>query len=56
MKSPKEKSVDQKLLELTKELMELISYKDDLPLRIARDLVEDEEVQCIQDYRTNHLH
>jgi metal-dependent HD superfamily phosphatase/phosphodiesterase len=53
MKSPKEKSVDQKLLELTKELMELISYKDDLPLRIARDLVEDEEVQCIQDYANN---
>ena len=53
MKSPKEVSVDQKLLELAAEIVELTPEKDDLPLRIARILVEDEEVQAVQDYANN---
>lgn len=53
MKSPKELSVDQKLLELAAEIVELTPEKDDLPLRIARILVEDEEVQAVQDYANN---
>ena len=53
MKSPKELSVDQKLLELAAEIVELTPEKDDLPLRSARILVEDEEVQAVQDYANN---
>lgn len=53
MKSPKELSVDQKLLELAAEIVELMPEKDDLPLRIARILVEDDEIQAVQDYANN---
>ena len=53
MKSPKELSVDQKLLELAAEIVELTPEKDDLPLRIARILVEDDEIQAVQDYANN---
>ena len=53
MKSPKELSVDQKLLELASEIVELTPEKDDLPLRIARILVEDDEIQAVQDYANN---
>ena len=53
MKSPKEVSVDQKLLELTKEIIELTPDKDDLPLKVANILVNDEEIQAVQDYANN---
>lgn len=53
MKSPKELSVDQKLLELASEIVELTPEKDDLPVRIARILVEDDEIQAVQDYANN---
>lgn len=53
MRSAKELSVDQKLVQLTKEIIELTSDKDELPLRIAEVLVKDEEVQLIQDYANN---
>ncbi len=53
MKSPKELSVDQKLLELAGEIVEMTPDKDDLPLRIARMLVGDEEIQAVQDYANN---
>ena len=53
MKSPKELSVDQKLLELASEIAELTPEKDDLPVRIARILVEDDEIQAVQDYANN---
>lgn len=53
MKSPKELSVDEKLITLTKEIIELTPEKDDLPLRIANLLINDEEIQCIQDYANN---
>lgn len=53
MKSPKELSVDQKLLELAAEIVEFTPEKDDLPLRIARILVEDDEIQAVQDYANN---
>ena len=53
MKSPKELSVDQKLLELAAEIVELTPEKDDFPLRIARILVEDDEIQAVQDYANN---
>lgn len=50
MKSPKELSVDQKLVELTKEIIELTPEKDDLPLKIVELLIADEEIQAVQDY------
>lgn len=50
MKSPKELSVDQKLIALTEELVELTLNKDDLPLRVIKTLIEDAEVDAIQDY------
>lgn len=50
MKSPKEISVDEKLITLTKEIIELTSEKDDLPLKVIQLLIEDEEIQAIQDY------
>ncbi len=53
MKSPKELSVDQKLLELAGEIVEMTPDKDDLPLRIARMLVGDDEIQTVQDYANN---
>lgn len=53
MKSPKELSVDQRLIELTKEIIDLAPSKDELPLRVANILVNDEEIQAIQDYANN---
>ncbi len=53
MKSPKELSVDQKLLALTKEIIELSPDKDSTPLKVAEVLVNDEEIQAIQDYANN---
>lgn len=53
MKSPKEVSVDQKLLELTKEIIELTLDKDDLSLKVAEILVNDDEIQAVQDYANN---
>lgn len=53
MKSPKELSVDQKLIALTKEIIELTPDKDDLPLKVAKILVNDEEIQAVQDYANN---
>lgn len=50
MKSPKELSVDQKLIKLTKEIVELTPEKDDLPLKIVQLLIKDEEIQAVQDY------
>lgn len=52
-KSPKELSVDQKLIALTKEIIELTPDKDDLPLKVAKILVNDEEIQAVQDYANN---
>lgn len=53
MKSPKEISVDEKLITITKEIIELTPEKDDLPLKVIKMLVEDEEIQAIQDYANN---
>ncbi len=50
MKSPKEISVNDKLIKITKEIMELCPSEDDLPLRICEILINDDEVQEIQDY------
>lgn len=50
MKSPKELSVDQKLIKLAKEIVELTPEKDDLPLKIVQLLIKDEEIQAVQDY------
>lgn len=52
-KSPKELSVDQKLIALTKEIIALTPDKDDLPLKVAKILVNDEEIQAVQDYANN---
>lgn len=53
MKSPKELSVNEKILTLTKELIDLTPEKDDLPLKIMNELVEDDEIQAVQDYSNN---
>lgn len=50
MKSPKEISVNEKLITLTKEIIELTEDKDLLPLKIMKLLIDDDEVQAIQDY------
>ncbi len=50
MKSPKELSVNEKLLTLTKEIIGLTDDRDDLPLKIMELIIDDEEVQMIQDY------
>ena len=36
MKSPKELSVDQKLVSLTKEIIEIMPEEDDLPLQVVK--------------------
>jgi len=53
MKSPKELSVNEKLITLTKEIIDITPEKDELPLKIMELLIEDEEIQCIQDYANN---
>ena len=53
MKSPKEISVNEKLVALTKEIIDLAENKDQLPLQILESLIDDEEIQCIQDYANN---
>ena len=50
MTSPKELSMNQKIVSLTKEIIELTSEKDDLPLKVVQLLIDDAEVQAIQDY------
>ncbi len=50
MKSPKELSINDKLIKLTKEVIGLTQEKDELPLKIMEILVSDEEIQEIQDY------
>ena len=50
MTSPKELSMNQKIVSLTKEIIELTSEKDDLPLKVVQLLIDDAEVQTIQDY------
>lgn len=53
MKSPKEISVNEKLLTLTKEIIQLTEDKDDLPLKVMEILVNDPEIQEIQNYANN---
>lgn len=50
MTSPKELSMNQKIVSLTKEIIELTAEKDDLPLKVVQFLIDDAEVQAIQDY------
>ena len=50
MTSPKELSMNQKIVSLTKEIIELTAEKDDLPLKVVQLLIDDAEVQTIQDY------
>lgn len=50
MKSPKELSVNEKLLTFTKEIIGLTDDRDDLPLKIMEFLIDDEEIQMVQDY------
>ena len=50
MTSPKELSMNQKIVSRTKEIIELTAEKDDLPLKVVQLLIDDAEVQAIQDY------
>ena len=53
MKSPKEINVDQKLITLTKEIIELTAEKDQLPLLVIKELIDDPEIEAIQNYANN---
>lgn len=53
MKSQKEMSVEQKLVQLVKEIIELTPEKDGLPLKVLNILISDEEIQAVQDYANN---
>ena len=53
MKSPKEISVDQKLIALTTEIIEMTEEKDQLPLLVIKELIEDPEIEAVQNYATN---
>lgn len=50
MKSQKELAVEQRLVELAKEIIDLTPEEGDLPLKVIRDLIEDKEIQAVQDY------
>ena len=50
MKSPKEISVDEKLITLTNEIINLMPEKDTLPLKVLNLLINDAEIQEVQDY------
>jgi len=50
MKSPKEISVEQWLVRLTQEIIDITPERGDLPLRVVRDLINDQEIQAVQDY------
>ena len=50
MKSPKEISVDEKLITLTNEIISLTQEKDTLPLKVLNLLINDAEIQEVQDY------
>lgn len=53
MKSPKEISVDQKLIALTTEIIEMTEEKDQLPLLVIKELIEDPEIEAVQNYANN---
>ena len=53
MKSPKEISVDQKLIALTTEIIDLTEEKDQLPLLVVKELIEDAEIEAVQNYANN---
>ena len=50
MKSPREISVDEKLITLTNEIISLTQEKDFLPLKVLNLLINDAEIQEVQDY------
>lgn len=49
-KSVKEQSVEQRILDLARELCELTPEKTDLPLRVINALIENPEIKAMQDY------
>lgn len=53
MKSPKEISVDKKLIDITNEIIELTEEKDQLPLLVIKELIADEEIEAVQNYANN---
>lgn len=50
MKSPKEISLDKKILKELTNIIGLLPEKDDLPIKIAKALMSDAEIQATQDY------
>ena len=53
MKSPKEISVDKKLIDITNEIIELTEEKDQLPLLVIKELIADEKIEAVQNYANN---
>ena len=49
-KSVKELNVDQQILQLSQEICDLTPEKTDLPLRVIRALIANDEIQAMQDY------
>ena len=50
MKSPKEITIEEKLLKTVREIVDICPDKDDLPLRTVNALIDSPEVKAIQDY------
>lgn len=50
MRTYKEEMVEQRLRELTQEIMDLTPEDTDLPMRVLRALVDNAEIQAMQDY------
>lgn len=53
MKSPKEISTENRILQLINEIIDKDPLKDDLPLKIYNELIANTEVKSIQDYANN---
>jgi metal-dependent HD superfamily phosphatase/phosphodiesterase len=50
MKSPKELSIDKKMVTALEDLVNLTPEKDDLPVKIAQALMADPEIESVQNY------
>ncbi len=49
-KSPKEQTIERKIIALVNDMVSRFTAEDDLPLRLADLLLNDAEIQAIQDY------
>ena len=52
-RSPKEISVDKKIISALEKLIALTPEKDGLPLTVAKALMRDQEIEAVQNYANN---